>query len=80
VLQEFVTPWCHGEESHVRLDDALAVDTEALARAEGKRTLIRVTKLDLAEPGIPHKAGHGRDGGNIMAAPGDRPAAQITRP
>jgi hypothetical protein len=34
--------------------------------------------FDLAEPGTPHKRGTGTTAGLIMAALGDRPAAQIT--
>jgi integrase len=43
-----------------------------------KPSTIRSHQSDLAEPGTRHKRGEGVTAGHIMAALGDRPAAQIT--
>ena len=43
-----------------------------------KPSTIRSHQSDLAEPGTRHKRGEGVTAGHVMAALGDRPAAQIT--
>jgi integrase len=51
---------------------------EWLEKVRGaKHSTIRSHQSDLAEPGTPHKRGTGVTAGHIMAALGDRPAAQI---
>lgn len=42
-----------------------------------KPSTIRSHRSDLAEPGIPYRRGDGVTAGHIMAALGDRPAAQV---
>ena len=50
-----------------------------LATVRGaKPSTIRSHQSDLAEPGTPHKRGTGTTAGLVMAALGDRPAAEIT--
>jgi hypothetical protein len=52
---------------------------EWLEKVRGaKPSTIRSHQSDLAEPGTPHKRGTGTTAGLIVAALGDRPAAQIT--
>jgi hypothetical protein len=51
-------PWRHGKNLTVRLDDDLAADAEALARAEGK-SLIETVKLALSEAGRASRQGPG---------------------
>ena len=52
---------------------------EWLEKVRGaKPATIRSHQSDLAEPGTPHKRGIGTTAGLIMAALGDRPAAEIT--
>jgi integrase len=52
---------------------------EWLEKVRGaKPSTIRSHQSDLAEPGTPHKRGTGTTAGLVMAALGDRPAAQIT--